>query len=79
MSFLSNNESALKLVKKIILHVKTKHIKLHYHFIQEKAQEGEIEVMYVHTIEQEANIFTKPLGRHRYITSRNLVSVLNHL
>jgi hypothetical protein len=79
MLFLSNNQSALKLVKKIVLHVRTKHIKLQHHFIQEKAQEGEIEIMYVPTIEQEANIFAKPLGRHRYITSRNLISVLNHL
>jgi hypothetical protein len=39
---LCNYQNALKIIKKLVLHVKTKHIELQLHFICEKAQEREI-------------------------------------
>ena len=46
-------------------HARTKHIEVHYHFIREKVLSGEIDLEYVNTEEQVADIFTKALGAER--------------
>ena len=58
-----------------MFHARTKHIKVHYHFIQEKVLSGEIDLEYVNTEEQVADIFTKALGAeklHRFRTMLGL-------
>ena len=40
----------------------TKHIEVHYHFVRERVLSGEVELQYVPTDRQTADIFTKPLG-----------------
>ena len=40
----------------------TKHIEVHYHFVSECVLSGEVELQYVPTDRQIADIFTKPLG-----------------
>ena len=40
---------------------KTKHIALHYHFIKDHVEDDNIEVHFVKTIDQLADIFTKSL------------------
>ena len=45
-----------------MFHARTKHIEVHYHFVSERVLSGEVELRYVHTDRQVANIFTKPLG-----------------
>ncbi|CAH1426641.1 unnamed protein product [Lactuca virosa] len=42
-------------------HSKTKHIALRYHFIKDHVEDGNIEVHFVKTTDQLADIFTKPL------------------
>jgi hypothetical protein len=41
-----DNQSTIKLVKNPILHARTKHIELHHHYIREKIEVGEIDVIY---------------------------------
>ena len=41
---------------------RTKHIEVHYHFIRERVQAGEIDLQHVSTNLQVADIFTKALG-----------------
>ncbi len=64
---LCDNQDALKLVKYLVLHARTKHIELQHQFIWKKIQEGAIDVMYVPNVEQHANVLTKPLGRLRFV------------
>ena len=57
-----DNLSSIQLVKNPVFHARTKHIEVHYHFIREHVLSGEIELQYVPTDRQTADIFTKPLG-----------------
>jgi hypothetical protein len=42
-------------------HSRTKHIAIRYHFLRDHQQKGDIEIAYINTKEQLADIFTKPL------------------
>lgn len=45
-----------------VYHAHTKHIEVHYHFFRERVLAGDIDLVYVSTQDQVADIFTKPLG-----------------
>ena len=59
-----------------IYHVRMKHIEVHYHFVREKILAREIDLVYVSTDEQVADIFTKALGTKKLCTYRILLGVL---
>jgi len=56
-----DNKSAIAMTVNPVQHSMTKHISIRYHFIRERVQEGTIELHFVPTDEQLADIFTKPL------------------
>ena len=58
-----------------MFHARTKHIEVHYHFIQEKVLSKEIDLEYVNTEEQVADIFTKALGTEKLQMFRSLLGV----
>ena len=45
-----------------MFHACTKHIELHYHFIREHIQVGDIDLQHINTNLQTVDIFTKALG-----------------
>ena len=45
-----------------ILHDKSKHIEIKYHFIWDMVQKGDVKLKYVPTEEQVADVLTKPLA-----------------
>ena len=47
-------------------HSKTKHIKVRYHFIKEHVEEGTVELFFVKTDYQLADLFTKALPKERF-------------
>ncbi|GKF10178.1 hypothetical protein Tco_0048104 [Tanacetum coccineum] len=49
-----------------VQHSRAKHIDVRYHFIKEQVENGIVELYYVRTEYQLADIFTKPLPRERY-------------
>jgi hypothetical protein len=57
-----DNLSSIQLAKNPVFHARTKHIEVHYHFVLERVLSGEVELTYVPTNRQIADIFTKPLG-----------------
>jgi hypothetical protein len=61
-----DNTSAINISKNSVMHSKTKHIPIKYHFLQEQVAEKKIQVEYVGTKEQIADIFTKPLLREAF-------------
>jgi hypothetical protein len=63
------------LVDNPILHARTKHVEIQYHFIREKSQSGEVTVSYVPTTHQQADILTKPLEKTHYETLRSDIGV----
>jgi hypothetical protein len=58
---LCDNESAIRMADNPVEHSRTKHIDILYHFLRDHQQKGDIEIAYVNTHNQLADIFTKPL------------------
>jgi hypothetical protein len=71
-----DNISSILLANNPIYHVKTKHIKVHYHFIKEKVVAKEIDLIHVSTEDQVADIFTKALGIDKLKKFRQMFGVL---
>eukprot|EP00253_Pinus_taeda_P002873 PITA_02873 len=61
-----DNTSAISLSKNPVMHSRTKHIPLKYHFLHEQVAEQNIVLEYISTKEQIADIFTKPLPREAF-------------
>ena len=57
--------SSIQLANNPVFHARTKHIEVHYHYIREKVLAQEIDLVYVGTHEQVADIFTKSLGAEK--------------
>ena len=55
-----DNKSCNKMTKKPMFHDKSKHIEIIYHYIQDMVQKGVVNIKYVPTEEQGADILTKP-------------------
>lgn len=61
-----DNKSAIALAKNPVYHDRSKHIDTRYHFIRDCVQVGSIDLVYVNTEVQLADMLTKPLGRQRF-------------
>jgi len=70
-----DNISNILLINNSVYHVKTKHIKVHYHFIREKVLR-EINLIHVSTKDQVVDIFTKALGTNKLKRFRKMLGVL---
>jgi hypothetical protein len=68
---LCDNESAIHIADNPVEHSRTKHIDIWYHFL------GDIEISYVSTKEQLADIFTKPLYTFDHISFMSTTNVLS--
>ncbi|GJU32163.1 hypothetical protein Tco_1175752 [Tanacetum coccineum] len=61
-----DNKSAIALCCNNVQHSRAKHIDIRFHFIKEQMENGIVELYFVRTEYQLANIFTKPLPRERF-------------
>ncbi|GJR53246.1 hypothetical protein Tco_1403767 [Tanacetum coccineum] len=61
-----NNKSTIALCCNNVPHSRAKHINVRYHFIKEQVENGLVELYFVRTEYQLADIFTKPLPRERF-------------
>lgn len=57
-----DNQSAVRLAENPMVHARTKHVEVHYHFIREKVSKEEIEMHQIKTDGQVADLFTKGLS-----------------
>nr|GFC38702.1 retrovirus-related Pol polyprotein from transposon TNT 1-94 [Tanacetum cinerariifolium] len=60
-----DNKSVIALCCNNVQHSRSKHIDIRYHFIKEQVENGVIELYFVNTGYQMADLFTKALGRDR--------------
>ena len=70
-----DNKSAISLSKNPVFHDRNKHIDLRYHFIRECVEDGRINIDYVNTANQLADILTKALGRIRFLELRGKIGM----
>ena len=57
------NTSAINISKNLMMHTKTKHIVIKYHYVRELVQDKEVKMEYVNTKEKISNTFTKELPK----------------
>jgi hypothetical protein len=74
---LCDNKSAIRMADNPVEHNRTKHIDIRYHFLRDHEQNGDIEIAYVNTLNQLADIFTKPLDEKTYSKHRNELNILD--
>eukprot|EP00253_Pinus_taeda_P031273 PITA_31273 len=66
ISILCDSTSAINISKNPVMHSKTKHIPIKYHFLQEQVLEQKVKLEYVPSKEQVVDILTKPLPRKTF-------------
>ncbi len=71
-----DNLSSIQLARNPVFHARTKHIEVHYHFIREMVLAGEIDITYVSTEDQVADIFTKVLGAEKHRRLHSMLGVM---
>ena len=74
-----DNQSAIRLAENPVFHARTKHVEVHYHFVQEKVLRGEIQLEQVKTDDQVADIFTKGLGGQKFEKFRKQLDMTSRL
>jgi len=70
-----DNQSAIKLIKNPDYHNRTKHIDVRFHVIREKYEKREIDVIYVSSHDQLADILTKSISKERFEFLRSKIGV----
>ncbi|GJT84783.1 gag-pol polyprotein [Tanacetum coccineum] len=70
-----NNQSAIALCCNSVQHSRSKHIDIRHHFIKEQVERKVVELYFVETKYQLADIFTKALPRERFATLLPLLGV----
>jgi peroxiredoxin family protein len=67
--------SSIKLAKNPIMHGRSKHIDVRFHFLRELCKEGVIELKHCNTQDQIADIMTKALKMDTFEKLRGLLGV----
>ena len=67
-----DSQACIRIAGNPCLAERTKHFDVKYHWLREKVKANKVELRYVNTHEQLADIFTKPLGvmQHNYLKGR---------
>jgi hypothetical protein len=70
-----DSTSAISIAKNLVLHSKTNHTEVRYHFLRDNVEKGKIALIHVPTHDQLANIFTKPLDPETFTRLRGELGV----
>ena len=70
-----DNISTISLASNPVLHARSKHIELDIHFVRDKVLEKLIDIRHVPSLDQTADIFTKPLSYQFFSRLRNKLSI----
>ena len=60
-TILCDNSSTIKLSKNPVLHGRSKHIDIRFHFLRDLVKDGVVDLSHCNTQDQVADIMTKPL------------------
>jgi hypothetical protein len=72
-TLLMDNQTAIRMITDEGNEARRKHIRVKYHFIRQLHDEGTLYPQWIKTEDQEADIFTKALGRQTFEKLRELV------
>nr|GEU37859.1 retrovirus-related Pol polyprotein from transposon TNT 1-94 [Tanacetum cinerariifolium] len=72
-----DNTSSIAISNNPVLHSRTKHIDIRYHFIRDHILKGDIKLHFIHTEYQLADIFTKSLDEPTFTRLKAELGMLN--
>ncbi|KAJ0456360.1 putative RNA-directed DNA polymerase [Helianthus annuus] len=61
-----DNEATINITKNPVQHSKTKHIEIRHHFTRDCYEKKLIRIDYIHTDDQRADFYTKPIDKTRF-------------
>jgi len=70
-----DNNLAIKLSKNPIMHGRSKHIDVRFHFLRELTKAGTVKMIHCGTQDQIADVMTKPLKLDAFLKLRGLMGV----
>jgi hypothetical protein len=65
-NIICDNQAAIKLSDNDTIHDRSKHIRLRYHFIRDEKKKNHINVMWIKSSKQQADILTKALDSNAF-------------
>jgi hypothetical protein len=74
-----DNTSAISVAKNPVFHKKMRHVERRHHFLRDHVEKGDIEMRYIDTERQLADIFTKPLDSSRFADLRGELVFAIHI
>jgi hypothetical protein len=70
-----DNTNAISVAKNPVFHKRMRHLEKQHHFLRDHVEKGDIEMRYIDTERQLADIFTKALDASRYAALRGEIGV----
>ena len=70
-SLFCDSQSALHFARNPAFHSKIKHIRVQYHFVREKVEEGTVDMHKIHTKDNIADFMTKAVNADKFIWCRS--------
>ncbi|GJY69428.1 copia protein [Tanacetum coccineum] len=74
-----DNKGAIDLSKNPVQHSRTKHIEIRHHFLRDNVQKGHISIKKVSSVDNIADILTKPLKRESFNYLRLGLGMMEHI
>ena len=77
ISIKCDNTSVINLSKNLIQHSRSKHIEIRYRFIRKHVANDDVNLEYINTKNQVADIFTKPLRENKFCSLRRELGIFD--
>jgi hypothetical protein len=73
-----DNQSCIKLSENPVFHDRSKHIEIRYHFIRDWVHRGVVQLQFIPTDDQVADILTKALPRGKHVFFRDKMGLVRN-